>query len=360
MAWAEPSYERKDVDAAGRKLAQLQFPVTSLEGLGALTIINNWRSSHSYPLNTFQMTLRRKARQLEQDAVVAQRIKRLDSIHTKLSRQPSMRMTQMQDIAGCRAVLRKMSDVKKLVIAYRKSSFEHKLKSEKDYITNPKKDGYRCHHLVFQYKGAGALNVYDVLQVEVQIRTQMQHAWATAVEAVGIFTRQALKSNQGTPDWLRFFALMGTAIAAMESCNSVPGTPTDKKVLISEINLLADKLKVFDTLKAYTTSISYISRAKDAKYYLLSLNPVDSKMQVWRYKAMHSEAANSKYTELEGALPEGSRTQIVLVSAENVNALKRAYPNYFFDTTVFSNLVSAAILGKFSDPLPLLDVSAAA
>ena len=102
MAWAKLQHERGEVDAAGRLLAKMTFPVTSMEGLGALAIINNWRASHAYPLNTFQLTLRRKARKIERDAIVAQRAKRLESIHAKLARQPSMRMSQMQDIAGCR------------------------------------------------------------------------------------------------------------------------------------------------------------------------------------------------------------------------------------------------------------------
>jgi len=43
----------------------------------------------------------------------------------------------------------------------------------------------------------------------------LQHAWATAVEAVGIFTKQALKSNIGDGEWLRLFALMSSEIAVM-------------------------------------------------------------------------------------------------------------------------------------------------
>ncbi|HEX8387863.1 MAG TPA: RelA/SpoT domain-containing protein [Sphingomonas sp.] len=352
MGWTKREYEPEIYNAAARTLAKTAFPVDTAEGLSALGIINNWRASHSYPLNIFQFTLRRKARRFERDAIVAQRIKRLESIHAKLARQKSMRMTQMQDIAGCRAVLKKMTNVQKLVQLYRKSEFDHVLKGEKDYIANPKPDGYRCHHLVFQYKGTGKTAVFDDLQVEVQIRTQMQHAWATAVEAVGIFTRQALKSNQGTPDWLRFFALMGSAIAAMEGCNPVPGTPVAKSELVDEIAYLVDKLKVLDTLSVYNLSISYINSAKDAKYYLLSLDPVSGAIQVWRYKALQSEAANAKYTELESALPEDARTQIVLVSAENVTALKRAYPNYFLDTALFSSLVTRVLKGEFPEPRP--------
>lgn len=360
MAWAAPAYERKDVDAAGRKLAHLQFPVTSLEGLGALTVLNNWRSSHAYPLNTFQMTLRRKARKLERDVIVAQRIKRLESIHAKLARQPSMRMTQMQDIAGCRAVLKKMSNVQALIKKYKTSKFEHKLKGEKDYIASPKPDGYRCHHMVYIYEGSGPTAIYNGLQVEIQIRTQMQHAWATAVEAVGIFTRQALKSNQGDQDWLRFFALMGSAIAAMEQCHPVPGTPTDKDKLVNEIKFLAEKLRVQRTLSVYNISLNYIGSAKDAKYFVLSLDPMTEKITVWRYRALQSEAANAKYTELEGALPEGSATQIVLVSVENINALKRAYPNYFLDTNLFSSLVARALKGDIPSPRPQKQTTPAA
>lgn len=360
MAWAKLQYERREVDAAGRVLAKLLFPVTTMEGLGALGIINNWRSSHAYPLNTFQLTLRRKARKIERDAIVVQRAKRLESIHAKLARQPSMRMSQMQDIAGCRAVMSNMDAVRKLVKNYKTSSFGHKLKGEKDYISNPKKDGYRCHHLVFQYKGTEWTHVYDDLQVEVQIRTQLQHAWATAVEAVGIFTAQALKSNRGSVDWLRFFSLMSSAIAAMEKCPPVPETPITKEALIAELKVLVDRLKVHNVLRAYNATIDLMGSAKDAKYFLLSLQPDTGRIQIWQYKAKESELANANYTGLERNLPEGSTTQIVLVSADNITALKRAYPNYFLDTNVFGELVTRVLKGQFPKPTPHQTISAAA
>lgn len=328
----------------------MAFPVVDDDALKALSVINNWRSSHAYPLNTFQITLRKRARKLEKDVIVAQRIKRLESIHAKLSRQATMRMSQMQDIAGCRAVLKKMTTVRRLVSIYKSSRFAHRLKGEKDYISAPKPDGYRCHHLVYIYQGTEATKAYTGLQVEVQIRTQLQHAWATAVEAVGIFTRQALKSNQGDRDWLRFFALMSSAIAAIEKCSPVPNTPTNKDDLVNEIRRLSEKLRVQQTLNVYNTSIDYLGSAKDAKYFVLSLDPMTQKITVWRYKALQSERANAHYIELEGALPEGDSTQVVLVSVENINALKRAYPNYFLDTNRFSSLVTKVTSGDIPNP----------
>jgi hypothetical protein len=70
MAWARPEYRRGEVDWAGRRLAQLMHKTPwddgdSADWLRAITIINNWRSVHAYPLNTFQATLRGKAQKID-------------------------------------------------------------------------------------------------------------------------------------------------------------------------------------------------------------------------------------------------------------------------------------------------------
>lgn len=353
MAWAKPEFKPEQINAAARKLATMEFPVTNEEDLEYLSIINNWRSSHAYPLNTFQITLRNKARKIEREAIVAQRSKRLESIHKKLVSKSTMRMTQMQDIAGCRAIFSKLKDVYTLANEYKISRFDHKFRNEKDYISNPKPDGYRCYHLVYEYRGTREeTSVYSGLRVEVQIRSKMQHAWATAVEAVGIFTKQALKSNQGSQDWLRFFSLMGTAIAAIERTPSVPETPTSKEELVSEISRLASQLHVKEMLQAYNATITTLGSAKDEKYFIIEMDPEQHKITVRRYKAKQSTEANAVYTELESKIPDNSSTQVVLVSVENINALKRAYPNYFLDTNSFSKIVDRALKGNIPDPLP--------
>lgn len=351
MAWATPEYEPQEVNSAGRSLGKMAFPVNTPEGLKALSIINNWRSSHAYPLNTFQITLRHRARRIEKGVIIAQRAKRLDSIHRKLVSKSTMRMTQMQDIAGCRAVFTRLSSVYSLVSAYKSGKFEHKFRNEKDYITSPKIDGYRSYHLVYEYVGTAQTKAYDGLRVEIQVRTQYQHAWATAVEAVGIFTRQALKSNQGDEDWLRFFALMSSAIAAIERTPAVPDTPYEKRELLREINLLARKLRARDMLKAYNTTLDTLGSAKDAKYFIVQLDPEESRVTVRRYKAKESAEANRFYTELESQIEEVSREQVVLVSVSDINALKRAYPNYFLDTALFSRLVDRVLKGGFPEPV---------
>ena len=353
MAWATPQYPVEEVNTAGRKLATIEFPVSTIDGLEALAVMNNWRASHAYPLNTFQITLRNKGRKIERDVIVAQRSKRLESIHRKLATQKSMRMVQMQDIAGCRAVFKTMRNVQRLVRAYKDSKFDHKFRGEKDYISSPKPDGYRCYHLIYEYCGKNDTEAYSGLRVEVQVRTQMQHAWATAVEAVGIFTRQALKSNQGDQNWLRFFALMGSAIAAIEKTPPVPNTPLSRNELVREIKDLVYNLRVKEMLQVYNATINTLGAAKDAKYFIVELDPDNFKITVRRFKAKESSEANRIYTELEGQLPDESAVQIVLVSVDNINALRRAYPNYFLDTNTFSRLVDRVLERDLPDPLLL-------
>jgi ppGpp synthetase/RelA/SpoT-type nucleotidyltranferase len=62
-----------------------------------------------------------------------------------------MKLSQMQDIAGCRAILGTVDGVEQLVHAYKHSEIKHKLVHEDNYIETPKASGYRSHHLIYRY-----------------------------------------------------------------------------------------------------------------------------------------------------------------------------------------------------------------
>ncbi|MBV8457910.1 MAG: RelA/SpoT domain-containing protein [Acetobacteraceae bacterium] len=100
-----------------------------------------------------------------------------------------------------------------------------------DYIVNPKNDGYRSHHLMLTYKGRGPLSVFTGRTIELQVRTRLQHSWATSIEAVGLFRREELKNNQGSADWLRLFKLMSAEFSEAECCPLPPDIPgiTDRR-----------------------------------------------------------------------------------------------------------------------------------
>lgn len=339
--WATPLFSRNQVDRAGFAISG---KIDNVDLDWAIEVINNWRSSHSYPLINFHINLRQKVRNIQNEIIVAQRIKRIESIVAKLQKY-STQLTQMQDIGGCRAVLNSPSKVNDLLASYKRSRFNHTLKSQKDYISDPKADGYRGHHLIFQYQSLpNQITSYDKLRIEIQIRTKLQHAWATAVEAVGIFTGQALKSNQGDKDWLRLFSLMSGEIAAIEKCPSVPGVPSNAAMRKKEISSLVKKLNALQKLSHYQTTLKHTSdfSNKNDRYYLVIFNFDDNTVAVQGFGRNRSQEANDAYTAAETRRSVAQRN-VVLVSVDSMKALKKAYPNYFLDTEKFRQLLMQAI-----------------
>jgi hypothetical protein len=329
------------VDAAGRALVAPNIEHEEYET--SLAVINNWRSAHSRPLYTFRFGLRRYAEAIDPSALVAQRIKRLSSIFWKLQLRPNMRLSQMQDIGGCRAVVSSVEAVRALHARYKSSEIKHKLISTDDYILNPKSSGYRSLHLVYSYF-SDRKTTHNGLKIEVQIRSQLQHAWATAVETVGTFIRQALKSSIGEDDWLRFFALMGTALAERENSAPVPGTPVEPAGLRSELRSFADRLDVCARLQAYGEALHNIETLPaNSDYYLLELDPLAMQIKVTGYKQRDLTKATGHYLDVEKTIV-GTNKDAVLVSVDSMTSLRRAYPNYFLDTNLFVEAVNQAIM----------------
>lgn len=335
------TFSKNKVDAAGISLIN---PMNFEQLDDALLTINNWRALHSFPLNTFQKTLRRKAKGVDNQALIAQRIKRLSSIELKLSRFPQMKLSRMQDIGGCRAVVSSVAEVGQLVEIYEKSDIKHKITRKDNYIDNPKASGYRGIHIIYTYF-SDKRQTYNGFKIEMQFRSQLQHAWATSVETVGTFIRQSLKSSQGEEDWLRFFALMSTALAFREGSSPVPNTPTRPDDLRDELRVYTQRLDVINRLTTFGQALRTLeptNTQRKAHYFLLILDPPANSITVTGYKYHELGEASKQYLEAERISKERG-TDVVLVSVESMDALRRAYPNYFLDTKIFIDAVQQAI-----------------
>jgi hypothetical protein len=59
------------------------------------------------------------------------------------------------------------------------------------------------------------------------------------------------------------------------------------------------------------------------------------------YPASQLELASAEYLQIERAIRDRPGPDAVLGSVESVNALRRAYPNYFFDTNAFLHELQA-------------------
>jgi len=354
MARVEPEYDREAINRAGTLLREVErhgrveAKVDLQQYWGALDVINNWRSSHAYPLNAIQVTLRGTARRRAGKYLVAQRIKRLSSISHKLDRFESMRLSQMQDLGGCRAILGGVAEVQDLAQYYGKMSRQkHEIATVDDYIDKPKASGYRGVHFIFKYHSDIKANQsYNGLKIEMQLRSRYQHAWATAVETVGMFSGQALKSSLGSEEWQRFFSLMGSVVAMREKLPLVPDTPTQRVPLLAELAEYAGRLNVADRLHGYRSAVKAMQQPTQsgASYFLLQLDPTQGTLSVTGYRAENIAEASKKYAEAEAA-QAGSNADSVPVSVESVTNLGRAYPNYFADTRVFLQLMQQALSG---------------
>ena len=342
MAWTKPEYKHHTVDRAGRILAKATWFDDTEE---ALKIVNNWRSSHGYPLQSIKMTLQGRARSIFEKAVVAERRKRIPAIELKLRHNPAMQLSKMHDIGGCRAILASVSQVEKLVHVYEDAFVKNPRRGGEfvkkyDYILCPKKSGYRGVHLVYKYRSdSPSLAIYNGLRIEIQLRSRIQHFWATAVETVDMFTTQALKSDIGTDSWKRFFALSASAFAFIEKRPLVPETPDNIEDLKSELRKFTHEITLLEGFQKATE----IVEGKLGNIFLLQLDSKTRRITTTGYSNERLLEAQSRCLEIEKANKEHPERQVVLVSVQSLNSLPKAYPNFFLDITEFVALIKKAM-----------------
>jgi hypothetical protein len=249
----------------------------------------------------------------------------------------------MQDMGGCRAIVRTVRHLDDLTSIYKDLAHA----KHRDYISNPKDDGYRSSHFVYKYQSNLRQNrPYRNLIIEVQLRLRLQHSWATAVETVDAFSRQSIKTGGGEDRWRRFFALMSSDIAAREDKPLVPGTPNGRSELANEIRAVVQELNVVRVLQGWASAIQLLPTQYDqtgASAFLLVLDTDANTMKVASFTDEQRARASEEYLTAEKQIEKKPSSQAVLVSVQSVRALRGAFPNYFADTRVFIEAVNRAV-----------------
>ena len=105
----------------------------------AREVVDAYRSAHALPLHAAYMGLRSCLVTEGLDLDVSRRLKRLPTIEDKLRRLPSMDLSTMQDIGGCRAVLNTQEEVQQVVDRFVANSLKRNKKPDKirDYVAQP-------------------------------------------------------------------------------------------------------------------------------------------------------------------------------------------------------------------------------
>ena len=340
--WKTLEYSRSQIIKAGKTIRTKDE--SDPEYQRALSIVDNWRAAHAFPLHVIYIHLRRMANNND-EIIVAERLKRLDSIIGKLKREQNMNLWTMQDLGGCRLIVPTVDEVYKFSEEYEKSKKRHVLVSEDDYIKHPKESGYRSLHRVYLYHSDKKETYNRNMLIEIQFRTHLQHLWATAVETMGLFTKQAIKSGEGTDDVNRFFALVSSLFAIKEKQPIVPGTPVDVDEIVSEIESINAKNNYLDFLLGINVAINVHEKKlkrgeKSPAYFILKLNYTRQELSILSFKASEIAIANDIYNHIEKS-PDNTQFDSVLVRVASMDVLKKAYPNYFSDIGEFVKIVKS-------------------
>lgn len=342
-----------------RAATSIRHGVSGEERLQAIKTIQGFREFHLYPLMLLKNHIVRTSSKVLGKTNVARRLKRLATIVNKLERPTldgesnnSIKLTRMQDIAGCRAIVKDLSKLKSLQKRLEKSNSVHKIIKIRDYLI-PKASGYGGVHLVYScYEGQVEQHEWKKAKVEVQLRTELQHAWATSLEIIDTLEQINLKtSHEGHEEWRRFFSVAGRLVAHQETA-CVIDNHTELNNLRKELSTLTYELEVVAKIARYTLAINFTTSKKASKktksgqglFLVKMFNPAQEKKEIkvtvdfFRLKDSSTALEHLNEADLNEDIAISA-----LVSASDVRALKQAYPNYFGSTKQFVEFLQKQI-----------------
>ncbi|RIH74052.1 GTP pyrophosphokinase [Vibrio splendidus] len=358
-------YTKNEIDRAARSI---RHGCEAEEREEAINKIQNYRELHAYPLMLMKNHLVRTSNRVSSDILVARRLKRLPTIINKLER-PSLdgtsknaiKLTRMQDIGGCRAIVKNLKQLKELQQLLLKSRSVHKITHTSDYLT-PKISGYGGVHLIYScFNDSDCKHNWSKTKVEVQLRTQLQHAWATSLEIIDTLEQIELKTSMGGHAlWREFFSVAGRLVAHDETaCTLSEEVLHDLELRLTELATelnVKQKLSQFSWgIQAATKGLKELKSPKNIGMCLVTLTTDDLKQAFdespvakngkKRFK-LNVKLQVYKTNDTPEALKELNQCEknpdvlmCVLLSAKNAQNLKKAYPNYFGSTSDFRRFI---------------------
>lgn len=214
-------HSKRQVNRAGKLLRDLRAVIqaddtSALSAFDAneihraIEVVEWWRTMHSRPLARINANLRYYVRKAKAEPEVTQRLKRFATICHKLERQPTMALTNMEDIGGVRVILPTQKQVLHVCEMLEKAD-RWTIRRRRFYVEGgdpgPKDDGYRAVHLIVAKDG---------FYVEIQLRTPWQDVWAQSVEQDTRRLRAGLKFGAGPDDLREYYRLISEYFAMRE------------------------------------------------------------------------------------------------------------------------------------------------
>jgi ppGpp synthetase/RelA/SpoT-type nucleotidyltranferase len=323
------------------KQADKNFKKTKTLSKYDVQALSEWRTMFSPIVNALSNTLSKIAidkKNTIHPVVISTRLKRTPSIISKLQRFPDMVLTRMQDIGGVRVVYQtieqvRMTDKRFEGIYGKKTDNSFRLIRVSNYIEHPKDDGYRSIHHIYKYQGK--FKEAHGLVIELQIRTAIQHMWATAVETFDLKQKSSLKIGGGEQLHRRFFYLASSLFSKFEGKHKKLPKEQDEMAFFETKEMLEinHKCHILPILKSIA-EISKEMENKDIYGFILELNIKESLLTIHPFSEEEDILFNKKYLEIEQNNKDLYK-EVVLVYAKDIRTLKDAFPNYYMDSRTF-------------------------
>lgn len=245
-----------------------------------------------------------------------------------------MQLARMDDVAGCRLIFPDLKQLDNFRRQFHKARFKHRRRNEVDkydYIKSPKHTGYRGIHDVYEYDvNSEAGRRLKGLLVEIQYRTLVQHAWATAVEVIGFITESQPKFEAGDIRYQTAMALASEILARSHEDLTGPLPELTNDHLLDRFRQLDEELALMATLEGLNAADTAVTTYRNA----ILVFSHTGELEVKTYRDA-TEALETLFI-LEREIPD---SDIVLVRADTSADVRLAFKNYFSDAQDFIGLV---------------------
>lgn len=327
----ERDYTNGDYKRLGRRIRKEPDNIAKED----YQMLQDLRIANKSALATTFKALHHAALKIDKDSVCTYRIKRIESIISKLIRFQDMEAQRIADIAGCRCIVTSEKNVMALYEYLKKEEkkLPFTIRSEKNYIESPKENGYRSIHLNVQTKEP------PLKVVEIQLRSLDQHNWATLVEISDVLFQSKLKEfgDKENPDLYEFHRLLAKRDSEL--------TLSDKKK-ISEISGKYHYLERLGTLFTENhlnlrAQRNKLKTSRNAPFLLISTDK-EGKPELKDFS--NFDNAETAYFEMFLNNPENKNIVLTHFKNTTFDKISIAYSNYFmtYNETLFRILNSIA------------------
>lgn len=332
------NYSNKDYKRLGDRIRSNPKEIAEDD----LMMLQTLRVSYKEPLAVIFNAIEHAAHKVDKNCICTYRVKRIESIISKLLRFPEMQINRAEDIAGCRCI---MSSTEKAYELYdRLMRNQNKLPfvikgTIHDYIKEPKESGYRSIHI------NAVLRDGDNRRIEIQIRGLEHHNWATLVETTDLLFQSKLKEHgkKSNADLFEFHRLLSLPPDSLTRENQYFIADTIIKYnyieRIGEVfarNYLEVR-KQWNKMKLQYSHFFLVSIGSDGIPDFMGFNYFEEAEKAYFDKFINNEEnRNIVLTHLEQA---------------NFTKISIAYSNYFltFNNTIVQVLLclSEAVIGSY-------------